>query len=64
MENISINIDGNQFSLNMKPKTFKTGSKGFYVWGKATDKLGKKYQISGNIVEIGSKNKEKTPAKL
>ena len=63
METVSINIDGNQYSLSMKPKTFKTGSKGFYVWGKASDKEGKRYQISGNIVEIGTKNKEKTTQK-
>jgi hypothetical protein len=46
--------------LTARPKTFSTGSRGFYVWGKATID-GKRYQFSGNLVEIGSKNEKKTP---
>jgi len=38
-------------------RTFSTGSRGFYASGKVQDADGKRYQISANIVEIGSKPK-------
>ncbi len=37
-------------------KEFKTGSKGFYAYGKTVID-GKMYQVSCTIVEIGSKQK-------
>jgi hypothetical protein len=37
-----------------KAKTFKTGSKGYFVFGKVLLN-GKRYQLTGNLVEIGSK---------
>jgi len=40
--------------LEAAPRTFSTGSRGFYGSGKAADN-GQKFQISVNIVEIGSK---------
>ena len=48
--------------LILNPKEFKTGSKGFY----ANEKLtigGKRYQAQCQLVEIGSKEAAKEPAK-
>ena len=42
------------FAVN--PKEFKTGSRGYYVNGKA-EIDGKRYQIQIQLVEIGSKNR-------
>jgi hypothetical protein len=42
--------------LTAAPKEFKTGSRGFYVNGKA-DIEGKRYQVQIQLVEIGSKAK-------
>ena len=45
--------------MNVLPKEFKTGSRGFY----ANQKIeidGKRYQIQVQIVEIGSKNLDKS----
>lgn len=41
-------------AINLKEKEFSTGSRGFTVFGKALIN-GKRYQFSGNLVEIGSK---------
>ena len=46
-------------AVTARPKTFSTGSVGFMVFGKIVID-GKKYQFTGNAVEIGSKPKEKT----
>ena len=54
---IIIVTDGKENAVSARPKNFKTGSRGFYVWGKVL-MGGKKYQLSGNLVEIGSKAKE------
>lgn len=52
------NWDKNWGSLQAMVKEFKTGSVGFYANGKLTDpETGKRYQVSCNIVEIGSKPK-------
>lgn len=42
--------------LTASPKEFKTGSRGFYVNGKA-EIDGKRYQVQIQLVEIGSKAK-------
>lgn len=53
---IQLNNSKQSFILNMK--TFSTGSKGFNASGKI--QVGeKRYQVSINCVEIGSKPKEK-----
>lgn len=41
--------------LTAQPKTFKTGSRGFYANAKAEIE-GKRYQVQIQLVEIGSKN--------
>jgi hypothetical protein len=48
--------------LTAEPKTFKTGSQGFYGLGKA-DIDGKRYQFHVQVVEIGSKNQGKAELK-
>jgi hypothetical protein len=45
-------------SVTARPKTFSTGSVGFMVFGKIIID-GKRYQFTGNAVEIGSKPKDK-----
>jgi hypothetical protein len=39
---------------NLAPKRFKTGSRGYGAYGKAEDIDGKRFQVTVNIVEIGS----------
>lgn len=41
-------------NIKIQPKTFSTGSRGYNGAGKVMID-GKKYQFSGNFVEIGSK---------
>ena len=56
MKTVTMSLDGvPSYSLYSKPKTFKSGSRGYYVWGKAEDGEGKRYQVICNLVEIGSK---------
>lgn len=44
----------------VKQKNFATGSVGYYVGGKATNPAsGERYQVSCNIILIGSKPEEK-----
>ena len=43
--------------FTLKPKEFKTGSKGYYALGKMTVK-GKRYQTQIQLVEIGSRPEE------
>ena len=65
MRTVSMSLDGiPSYSLSSKSKTFKSGSRGYYVWGKAVDSEGKRYQVICNLVEIGSKkdaNRTETP---
>jgi len=56
MRTASISIDGElPVPMSLKEKTFRSGSRGFYVWGKVEDEEGKRYQVICNLVEIGSK---------
>ena len=43
-------------TLEMEPKTFSTGSRGYRAQGKITMD-GKKYQLAVQAVEVGSKPK-------
>jgi hypothetical protein len=51
-----VECDGERYPITLRPKTFKTGSQGYYAWGKITVD-GIPHQLSGNIVRIGSKPK-------
>jgi len=56
MNSATITIDKAEQSVVLNKKTFSTGSKGYNGYGKMqVDE--KRYQISINIVEIGSKPK-------
>ena len=57
---VILTIDGSQnVPMGVKAREFKTGSVGYYAWGKITHPNGKRYQVSMNLVEIGSKNRNK-----
>jgi hypothetical protein len=52
---ITIEVAGGTVVLLAEPRTFKTGSRGFYGQGKVQGTDGRRFQISVNVVEIGSK---------
>jgi len=54
---VRIEIGGGAIEIFAEPKQFKTGSRGFYGQGKVQAGDGRRFQISINIVEIGSKGK-------
>lgn len=53
----TIQLNGDKQNFIMDKKDFKTGSRGYFGTGKMVAG-GKKYQISIQAVEIGSKPKE------
>jgi hypothetical protein len=52
----TIQLNGEKQNFILDKKDFKTGSRGYYGTGKMVV-AGKKYQISIQVVEIGSKPK-------
>jgi hypothetical protein len=58
----TIQLNGDKQNFIIDKKNFKTGSKGYYGTGKMVA-AGKKYQISIQVVEIGSKPKEEKKEK-
>ncbi len=54
----TIQLSGEKQNFILDKKVFSTGSRGFYGTGKMVA-AGKKYQIGIQVVEIGSKPKEK-----
>ena len=58
----TIQLCGDRQNFIIDKKDFKTGSKGFYGTGKMVAG-GKRYQISIQAVEIGSKPKDKEEKK-
>lgn len=52
----SIQLNGDKQNFILDKKDFKTGSRGYYGTGKMVA-TGKRYQISIQVVEIGSKPK-------
>jgi hypothetical protein len=52
----TIQLNGEKQNFILDKKDFKTGSRGYYGTGKMVAG-GKKYQISIQVVEIGSKPK-------
>jgi len=57
-----IQLCGDKQNFILDKKDFKTGSKGYYGTGKMVAG-GKRYQIGIQVVEIGSKPKEKEEKK-
>ena len=58
----AIQLNGDKQNFILDKKDFKTGSKGYYGTGKMVAG-GKRYQIGIQVVEIGSKTKEKEEKK-
>ena len=58
----TIQLCGDKQNFILDKKDFKTGSKGYYGTGKMVAG-GKRYQIGIQVVEIGSKPKEKKKRK-
>ena len=58
----TIQLLGDKQNFILDKKDFKTGSKGYYGTGKMVAG-GKRYQIGIQVVEIGSKPKEKEEKK-
>ncbi|HLN88677.1 MAG TPA: hypothetical protein VK253_01280 [Candidatus Binatia bacterium] len=58
----AIQLCGDKQNFILDKKDFRTGSKGYYGTGKMVAG-GKRYQISIQVVEIGSKPKEKEEKK-
>ncbi len=58
----TIQLCGDKQNFIIDKKDFKTGSKGYYGTGKMLAG-GKRYQISIQVVEIGSKPKDKEEKK-
>jgi hypothetical protein len=54
---VTIEVAGGIGTIVAEPKQFKTGSRGFYGQGKVQATDGRRFQVSINIVEIGSKGK-------
>lgn len=51
-------VDGISYPMRLTEKEFSTGSIGYHMHGKCNGgELGKGFQVSGNIVQIGSKPK-------
>lgn len=51
---VQITLDGTTSTVMARPKDFKTGSKGAFVFGRVIDSTGLQYQMTGNLVIIGS----------
>jgi hypothetical protein len=62
MNMATIQLCGDKQNFIIDKKDFKTGSKGYYGTGKMVAG-GKRYQISIQAVEIGSKPKDKEEKK-
>jgi hypothetical protein len=54
---VTIEVAGATATIAADAKQFKTGSRGFYGQGKIQGTDGRRFQVSVNIVEIGSKGK-------
>jgi len=52
---ITVEVAGGTATIIADPRQFKTGSRGFYGQGKVQGADGWRFQISINVVEIGSK---------
>ena len=54
---VTIEVAGRTATIIADAKQFKTGSRGFSGQGKVEGTDGRRFQVSVNIVEIGSKGK-------
>lgn len=54
---VTVEGGGGIGTITAEPKQLKTGSRGFYGQGKIQATDGRRFQVSINVVEIGSKTK-------
>ncbi len=54
---VTIEVGGATETIIAESKQFRTGSRGFYGHGKVQATDGRRFQVTINIVEIGSKGK-------
>jgi hypothetical protein len=54
---VTIEVAGATETIIAESKQFRTGSRGFYGQGKVQATDGRRFQVTINIVEIGSKGK-------
>jgi hypothetical protein len=54
---VTVNFKGKEYKFILNPKTFSTGSQGFFANGKIVITQEERYQIQIQLVLIGSKNK-------
>lgn len=54
---VTIEVAGAVEAIFAAPKQFSTGSRGFYGQGKVKTPDGRRFQVTINIVEIGSKER-------
>ena len=54
---VTIEVAGATETITAQSKQFRTGSRGFYGQGKVQATDGRRFQVTINIVEIGSKGK-------
>jgi hypothetical protein len=57
---VTVEVAGATGTIVADAKQFKTGSRGFYGQGKVQAPDGRRFQVSVNVVEIGSKGKAAT----
>jgi len=56
---VKINLNGATLEIPLIEKVFSTGSRGYNATGKFNDGEGKRYQISFNVIELGTKPRVK-----
>jgi len=52
---ITVEVGGGTFVLSADPRVFRTGSRGFFGYGKVKGTDGRRFQVTITIVEIGTK---------
>ena len=57
---LTIEVAGATETITAQSKQFRTGSRGFYGQGKIQATDGRRFQVTINIVEIGSKGKSES----
>ncbi len=52
---ISVEVAGGTATFSAEPRTFRSGSRGFFGVTKVKARDGRRFQVIVNVVEIGSK---------
>jgi hypothetical protein len=59
LNTVTIRFGGKDYNFFLNPKTFSTGSKGFYGYGRIQVSQDEKYTVNIMLVKVGSKLKVK-----